>query len=519
MKKLSYISLIWVFTILLLSSCSKDFLKDTPTDVIADEQLSDAIQQDPSLLKSIVSGLYATMYQTGTGGTDLDHDDFGQKGYDIFSDMLCSDMVLLGVNYGWYKNIANYQATQDYSVTEDYIVWRYYYRIVFGANRVIKLLGGDSATLETPDLKYMMGQAKAMRGYAYFYLTQFYSSDYGDGTKKILPIYPNTVVPNQPKSSTKEVFDFITQDLNDAITLLDGFKRSAKNQIDQDVAKGLLSYVLAYRGTPDDLHKVVTLTDDIMADYPVTDSLEAVGRFDNNGNLINSQSGFNDAKTKSWMWGMDLTLDQSLDLVSWWGQIDLFTYSYAWAGDPKGIDKGLYNAIRPDDIRKDQFIFGKYDNFRKSNGARDTSSFEGEPINKFFDPKRVIGGQRDVTTDYVYMRSDEFYLLNAEAHARLGEDGPAIQSLKKLLDQRIKDDSYINGLTGTSLLNEIYLQTRIELWGEGKSYLAMKRLKRTISLGSNHLYFAGDSFNYDDPKLTFLVPQAEVLNNPVLEGK
>jgi hypothetical protein len=71
-------------------------------------------------------------------------------------------------------------------------------------------------------------------------------------------------------------------------------------------------------------------------------------------------------------------------------------------------------------------------------------------------------------------------------------------------------------LSGQALLNEIYLQTRIELWGEGKSYLAMKRNKATITRGTNHLFEPGVAFPYTDPKLTFVIPQAEVLNNPNL---
>jgi hypothetical protein len=37
------------------------------------------------------------------------------------------------------------------------------------------------------------------------------------------------------------------------------------------------------------------------------------------------------------------------------GQVDRYTYSYAWAGDPKTMDKGLQDQIRSTDIRKDQF--------------------------------------------------------------------------------------------------------------------------------------------------------------------
>ena len=44
----------------------------------------------------------------------------------------------------------------------------------------------------------------------------------------------------------------------------------------------------------------------------------------------------------------------------------------------------------------------------------------------------------------------------------------------------------------------------------------MKRNKATITRGSNHLFDAGNSFAYNDPKLTFAIPQAEVLNNPNL---
>jgi hypothetical protein len=55
--------------------------------------------------------------------------------------------------------------------------------------------------------------------------------------------------------------------------------------------------------------------------------------------------GFNNLGTSQWMWGVDITVDSKLNLISWWGQMDLYTYSYAWAGDIKGMDKALYDAI------------------------------------------------------------------------------------------------------------------------------------------------------------------------------
>jgi starch-binding outer membrane protein, SusD/RagB family len=501
--KVKYIFSLAIIASASFAGCKKDFLKTEPTQFLTPEQLAGAIAKDPKVATGTLNGLYVTMYTPGVGGTS-NHDDFGQKGIDIYSDMLASDMVLAATVYGWYSNIAALTSPTDFTRNDTYIPWRYYYRQIFQANTIIDGLGGTDASPGTANEKATMGQAKAMRAYAYFYLSQLYAKEYGTGNEKILPIYTTTKQEAQPKSTAKQVWDLMVADLTQAITLLTGFNRGTKDQINANVAKGLLSYVLAARGTQADWTQVATLTQDIMVAYAVSDSLTVVARFDNTGKVTNTQSGFNNLATTSWMWGVDITNQSGINLISWWGQVDQFTYSYAWAGDPKTIDRGLYDAIRADDIRKGQFA------------SPTAAKFKLQPVNKFFDPARVEGGQRTVITDIHYMRSDEFYLLNAEANAHIGQETLAKQALTALLQKRIKDISYLGALTGQALLNEIYFQTRVELWGEGKSYLAMKRNKATTTRGANHLYSLGQSFAYNDPKLTFVIPQAEVLNNPNL---
>ncbi|MES3018460.1 MAG: RagB/SusD family nutrient uptake outer membrane protein [Bacteroidota bacterium] len=495
-----YLYILSAAALVLVSGCKKDFLDAKPSQSLSAEQIADAAKRDPSLLNGNIAGLYSTMYNVGTGGT-TGHDDFGQKGYDIYSDMLASDMVLGAVNYGWYSQIARYQATKDFTLNQTYAPWRYYYRIIFAANAVIDALGGTEATPTEATQKYIMGQAKAMRAYGYFYLAQFYSEGYGTGNEKILPIYLNTEVPNQAKSTTAQVYTLIVDDLTKSIDLLAGFNRTSKDQVNQTVARGLLAYALAARGSVADLNQVVTLTDAIIntGGLRLVAEDEVVANLNpTTGALLNTQSGFNNVSNPSWIWGVDLTLDNNLDLISWWGQMDLYTYSYAWAGDPKLIDNALFAKIRTDDLRKRQF------------------DAQLLPTRKFFHPGRVIGGQRNITTDYVYMRAEEFYLLNAEAKAKLAMDAPARDRLKQLLSKRITNIAYVDALNGQALKDEIYLQTRIELWGEGKSYLALKRNKATATRGTNHLFEAGKSFTFDSDELTFPIPQAEVLNNPVL---
>lgn len=490
---------------LFMSGCDKEFLDEQPTNNISLDQIGEASKTDPTLLNSFVAGMYSTMYNTGTGGT-TGHDDFGQKGYDIYMDMLSSDMVLAGVTYGWYSGVARYQATKDYTVNQTYMPWRYYYRMIFAANTLIDILGGEDAEQTDANRRQLMGQAKTMRAYSYFYLSQLYSPGYGTGAEKILPIYNTTTIPAQPKATSEEVYNFIVNDLEEAIVALDDFTRKNKNEVDKNVAKGLLAYTLAARGTQEDLQRVVTLTNEVITSSGtrLLNPDEVVGLMDPVTGVVSNldRSGFNNVNSPSWIWGMDLTLDYGLDLVSWWGQVDVYTYSYAWAGDPKTIDKSLYDAIPANDVRKKQF--------RASNL---------QPREKFFAPGRTIGGQRNIETDYVYMRLEEMVLLNAEANARLGNDAPARDMLKTLLAKRYAnaaDYAYVDALSGQALKDEIHMQTRIELWGEGKTYLSVKRNKLSVTRGPNHLFEVGNTFAWDSDEMTFDIPQAEVNNNPVL---
>lgn len=470
--------------------CNDEFLETEPTAYLTQEQLTEASVNNPDLIRGTVSGIYSLMIETGTGGTD-GHNDFGQKGVDIFADFLSGDLALTTNTYNWYQATANYQATTDFTKNEVYIPWRYYYRIIRSANVVIAALGGNDAIPTNDQNRWLLGQAKALRAHSYFYLTQLYAREYNP-TDMILPLYTDPSQQAQPKSSGADVYGLIVNDLESAISLMSDFSRSNKTEINQYVAKGILAYVYGAMGNNEE---VFTLTEDIINNggFPLTTTTELKG-------------GFNDVNTASWMWGVDLTTDQGLDLISWWGQMDLFTYSYAWAGDQKAIDRTLWNLIPANDVRKTQFTT--------------SASFALMPVFKFFDPARVQGGQRVITTDYIYMRVDEMHLLNAEAAVKTGRIAPAKTRLANLLSNRLGGNTaYIAGLTDQQLKDEVYLQTRIELWGEGKSYLAMKRNKATINRGTNHLFQAGVAVPYNDDRVLFKIPQAEILNNPFIDDQ
>ncbi len=468
--------------------CSEDFLEKDPSEFLTTDQISQAAEKNPDVVRGTMTGIYALTFERFTGGTES-HTDFGQKGYDIFGDMLTGDMALTVSTYGWYRaDITEFKAPLDFTNNSNYQVWRYYYRIIRSTNTVITALGGNDAIPDLDENKFILGQAKAMRAHSYFYLTQYFAKDFNPSAE-ILPIYDDLLDQNGPKVATSVIYDLMESDLTSAISLLDGFERIGKNEINKSVAQGILAYVYASRG--DKWQEVYELTNDVITGggFPLTSRAEVTG-------------GFNDLNTPSWMWGIDLTIAADLGLVSWWGQVDQYTYSYAWAGDAKAIDSDLYAQISDVDARKAQFE------------APTGAYIDLMPRNKFYDPAKQIAGQTTVITDYVYMRVDEMYLLNAEAATYAGKD--AVAPLKALLDKRLDDTSYIDALGGQALKDEIYLQTRIELWGEGKSYLAMKRNKATIVRGANHLSFVGVPIPYNDERLTFEIPESEIQNNPLI---
>ena len=463
-----------------LTACKKDFLNTSPTEVVSTA---------PADVR--LNGLYLMTYQTGTGGTS-GHTDFGQKNVDICTDMLCGDMALLATNYRQYQDVANLKATQQPSDNYNYIPWRYYYRLIYEANKSIAELANPKNNSE----KYTLAQFRALRGYAYFYLMQIFTTKYEPtSSTNSIPLYTTADITSKPRVKQSEVYAQIISDLEFAVTNLNGFARSKKGMIDKYVAEGLLAYTYAAMG---DNQKVAQLAQDIInnSGYPLTSREQTV--YDA---TTKKGGGFNDVETKSWMWGVDLITENDFTLDSWWGMMDVYTYSYAWAGDAKAMDDKLYAQIRTNDIRKKQF--------------------DGDllPSNKFFAPDRVIGGQRKVTTDYIYMRVDEFYLLAAEALAKLGQDAQAKTIYKELLKLRYPeataatDIAYVDALTNAQLQDDIYLNTRIELWGEGKSYLAMKRNQKTVTRGTNHLELKNETFSYDDVKVKFAIPQNETINN------
>ena len=136
--------------------------------------------------------------------------------------------------------------------------------------------------------------------------------------------------------------------------------------------------------------------------------------------------------------------------------------------------------------------------------------------------------------DYIWMRTPEFILTEAEALCQLGRDAEAQDVLNNFM-KSYRDENYNCTKTGKSiqkvlgrdaetgsLLEEILVQRRIELWGEFGRIFDIRRLKqgfrRSEAMGwTTEALVAG--FKTDDPESwcwVMNIPQAEFDANRAL---
>jgi hypothetical protein len=132
--------------------------------------------------------------------------------------------------------------------------------------------------------------------------------------------------------------------------------------------------------------------------------------------------------------------------------------------------------------------------------------------------KFMDNGKADWSDDYVMMRASEMLLIEAEASARLNDEAHAKQLLDQLRAQRYTGAVTPSANTGSALVEEILLERRIELWGEGFSLYDIKRNKKGLNRGSSHpinvaaVYVLPPQSN----KFEFQIPKAELDANPAI---
>lgn len=484
----------------MLASCG-DQVETSPTKSMSGEGL---LASGNAALVAL-NGVYKTMYTAGWTTTGNTHQCFGITAYTIMADVMGEDMIMqaMGSGWFWFDCIYNIKSRYTNSAWRSYDLWNAYYTWISNANYIIaaeESMGGTET-----EKNYAIGQAYAIRAYSYFMLAQDFARTYkGHESEPCVPIYNEPTVPSttgQPRSTVAEVYGQIDTDIDKALALLNGTKQSDPSHIGYAVALGLKARIALVKNdwqtAKDAAHEAIT----------------ASGK---NILPVSSFTGLNDASAGNVMWGFTIITDQVGAYASLFSHMDADAGAYGSTAR-KEINKELYAKMGAADSRRAWWNPADPNNKDKDGNEY---GYQQEKF-KFSDIQTWMG-------DYVLMRVEEMYLIAAEAECRLGEETEARTDLMALMSQR--DPDYTTSKTGTSLgatssdmtgslLEEIIIQRRIELWGEAGRMYDLKRLKqgfrRTAAQGwpSDALLSTRPT---DDPEAymnVFTIPQAEFDGN------
>lgn len=510
MKKIFFAVAIFVVA-LATTGCTKLLLSEPRGDTASQAQ----VESNIDALEYSLSGLYANMY-VGSDvleGANKRPMTEGQKYIDLTSDLIASDAACPNARYGWvvYKTRMNeYRPIGAFNRW----LWKYEYNNIRNANMIIKgcdnfLKSNEDATDELKNkVKSTRAQAIIMRSYFYSNLFNFYVKP-GESSKVHGIIYydENNMDEVQGLSEYNVVVTKVIADTKAAIEQIGSLTNASKIGLDANIAKMILAYIHLNRGRYfEEATKTESCTEALRLAKEVIDATKATNPILPYAEVLTN--GFNSVSSKNWMWGIDVTPEKTYSFHSFFGFIDIYTNGYASRGEYIALDKGIYDNL-------DQMLDAK--DRRKEWWNVVDNNFYYVPNNKFFDSGRIIQGDVNWTNDYCFMRSEEAYLIAAEAAYALGNEAEAKTYLKELVAQRSPDNlNAIDGLTGDALKNYIQNNWRIEMWLEGRTFMALKRFRWEVQRSSNHYYLKNQKFQYSDKQFTFEIPDVETDYNPKL---
>ena len=479
--------LIYALPLLALSTvgCKKDYLEVTPSNAITEQQAF----EDLSKVYAIIDGVNKQLYAFGLGAS-TGHDNFGQKSFDLQNDLMGNDMVVHSQGYGWFNanyNLIEWGRPQTGRQSDN--AWFLYYDIIKQANKILSVADNVSTSAENKAI--VKGQALGLRAYAYFYLINYFQHTYkGNESAKGVPIYTEVSTEGKGRGTVQEVYNQIIADLTQAETLLQGKARNSKVNIDVSVGQGFRARTALLM---EDWATAATYAAKARAGYTLMTAANYA-----------STSAFSSLSNPEWMWGSLISAADATIYASFFSHIDIRTGGYAALGGQKKITKALYDQIPTGDIRKTVFT---------SPAAATTS----DPA--YNQKKHQVPSAGSWQGDYLYMRAAEMYLIEAEALARQGQDGPARTALETLVKTRFPAYTAA-ALSGSALVDEILLQRRIELWGEGFSLMDIKRLNQGLNRPTGTGNHGAPSFNPGvlttspkDSRFLMRIPQRELDNN------
>lgn len=524
--------IIWILLAapLALAACSED--ADVTAYLTEDAKNEIAANDPDKVFAAQVNGMYSDLQSYVY--SNLQHNYFGQKSFDYLTSLMGNDMIMTGrFGMSLYHHLLDYGG-ENYVATSNR--WREYYRMIDNANQILGSIAEDETS---PDVLKYKAIALGLRGYAYLQLTYLYQFSYyvgaddtkwGKGAKYdwsqelCVPIVTETITGQQPRSTVAQVHEQLMGDLKESYDIFSAIgmtKTSTPTDFDGCVAALYLARAHMIMHQWDEAIKYSQV---VIDNFPVLQG---------ESQLL---QGFSDTALPDVVFGCDITTDNTTTYMSWFSQMDPYGAGYAAIGVWRAAFKPLVDRIADNDIRLMWF------NCDRSTGIdykgsrvtllRDTGY--GAPVE--YQSVKFIGAGRDAILagyngdtgaagwqlgDYIYLRSEEAYLMKIEALAHKG-DASAVAELESFMKTRQPD--YTCPVSAKAdLLEEINFQKRVEFWGEGIEYLDNRRLNipidrtnATWGAANNHMDGAKLKVEQENTTLRYQLPISEIENNKMI---
>lgn len=440
-QKIIYI----VIGLVMLVSCGDDFFATSPATQITTPEVFSSEDN----INAFINGAIRYLMENSTS-----QDNPGLPTIFLTHEVMGEDAFARDGRYG-FRDSYPYRDPFDNTTRRALFFWTLQYTSIDHANNIIANIEIDENSKES--LKHLKGQAYALRAYNYLNLVRQYQFTYAkDASAKAIPIYTEPTTPDtepNPLAAVSEVYDLIIQDLTEAEKLLPGFERTVKNRPNLNVVHGLFARVYL---TLEEWDLAAEHAAKARVGYPIM----APDRY---------SEGFNDVSNPEWIWGHPQTQTQNRGGSSYMAYIE--TTPYTTDANGTNLYYG-YNSIMPDPHFVSLFEEG---DTRKS--LFEIATQPAEALYAHYRYKKFRNKYPHHDAHIVLMRSSELLLIEAESQARQDDLAGAVQTLNELRRDRNLADLQVSGFNKETLIDEILLERRRELWGEGFRLYDILRLQ------------------------------------------
>ncbi|MBR1869710.1 MAG: RagB/SusD family nutrient uptake outer membrane protein [Bacteroidales bacterium] len=510
--KTSYRILTLALAGLAFASCV-DLNTEPYGSTVTSEQKEQVIADNPERVGAGVNGIAAlfSVYQNANPGYTR-HNDFGYGAVMLFMDTRGTDLIGDDTGYNWFSYGLDMitDRTSSSLITEN--IWNTMYHQIFAANA---LAGSLSADTDDSTQQFYLAQAYAVRAFDYFVLAQLYQFTYkGHESAPCVPIITDknseqvAIDGGLARATVQQVYDQILSDIDTAVDLLGKSSevRSDKRYVDLATALGIRARVKLvmqdWSGAGADAQAAIAAS----SSTPISWDEAA-------------KPGFQKMTEKNWMWGIAIAETDRVvtsGIVNWHSHMGSLNYGYASVGAWRYVSHSLYDQIQSSDARKGWFL--------DANGVSENLTAEQQDYVKSksippytqvkFAPYKDELYTSTNANDIVLMRIEEMYLIAAEAKIMSGDIAGGVADLNSFVTTYRDPDYACYATTAKAAQNAVWLQRRIEFWGEGLSYFDIMRRgegydRRGAGFASKFVFVLSG----DDPIFIFELPESEIQAN------